>query len=219
MSKLISLIGKRFERLVVLERGPKLHGRISWKCLCDCGNIKIVTSSDLRFQKVKSCGCLRKESAVLNSKKSIKHNRTKTRIYHIWSSIKSRCYYRENIGYLNYGGKGVKVCEEWLKDFMNFYNWAMNNGYQDNLTIDRIDVNGDYEPQNCRWVSYKIQENNRTNNRIIKYNDKTYTVAELANFLQIPYATLLWRINNGWNEKELGLKPNLANKNRRKKEK
>lgn len=102
---------------------------------------------------------------------------------------------------------------------MNFYNWAMNNGYQANLTIDRIDVNGDYEPQNCRWVSYKIQENNRTNNRIIKYNDKTYTVAELADFLQIPYATLLWRINNGWNEKELGLKPNLANKNRRKKEK
>ena len=218
MTRIINLIGQKYGRLTVIERYKNSkNNRVQWKCKCDCGNYKIVTSSDLRSNKIKSCGCLRKEKAIILGKNTnLKHNMTHTRIYRIWISMRNRCYYKKNIAYKNYGGRGITIYEEWKDDFMNFYNWAINNGYKDDLTIDRIDVNGNYEPNNCRWVDMKQQQNNRRNNRTIIYKNKKYTLSELSNFLKISNQTLLWRINNYWKEEELTLPVSLANNKNRK---
>lgn len=212
MGKSIDLTGQKFGRLIVLEKSNKLHNKTTWLCKCDCGNYKKATTSDLKSNKIKSCGCLLKERAIVFCKNKSKHNLTGTRIYRIWNSMKQRCYYKNGRNYKNYGAKGITVYKEWKNDFLNFYNWSINNGYKDNLTIDRINVNGNYEPNNCRWVSMKEQENNRTNNRIYIYGNKKYTISQLSNKINIPYNTLLWRINNNWSENELSLKANYNNK-------
>ena len=218
MSKKINLIGQKFGRLKVVEQSNNLHNRIAWLCKCNCGNYKVVTSTDLKTNKVRSCGCLRKETTIKTTQKNATHHLTNTRLYKIWNSMKQRCYYKKQKEYNNYGGRGIKVCDEWKKDFMSFYNWAIQNGYDENKTtkeqsIDRIDVNGNYEPNNCRLTTMKKQQNNRSNNRYIYYKNKKYTIAELSYKLNINYATLLWRINNNWKEEELSIKTNLNNKN------
>lgn len=177
------------------------------------GNFKIIRKTDLITGKIKSCGCMYR---ISNKGRNVRHNMRNTRIYNIYQSMKNRCYTKSNKEYRNYGGRGITVCNEWLEDFIIFYNWAMANGYKSNLTIDRIDVNGNYEPSNCRWSTYKEQNNNRRDNRLITYKGKEYTVAELSDYIKIPYATLLYRINNNWNENDLNLKVNLNNKNIRK---
>lgn len=216
MSKLIDLTGQRFERLIVLEKAKSDNcGHTRWKCKCDCGNITVVNGCDLKRQKIKSCGCLHKQITKIVAMNNKKHGKSKTRLYKIWSGVKSRCYYQKNIEYMNYGGRGIKVCNEWLNKengFMNFYNWAINNGYKENLTIDRIDNNGNYEPNNCRWITYIEQENNKRNNTLIQYKDKQYTLAQLSRKIGINSATLSWRIKHNWNENELDLKINLANR-------
>lgn len=218
MGKIVDLKGQRFGRLLVIEyNGKSKTGKAKWLCRCDCGNEKIIISTSLKQNETKSCGCLRKEIVSHTAKKHAKHNKTKTRIYRIWSSMKQRCYYKSLKQYKNYGGRGIEVCEEWKKDFMNFYNWAMNNGYEEHLTLDRIDSNKNYCPENCRWATYKEQENNRRNNRKIFYKNDIYTISELSNLLNIPYATLLWRINNYWTDEELSLNVNLNNRNIRRK--
>lgn len=217
MTKAIDIIGKKFGKLVVIKRVENTNqGRSKWLCQCDCGNLKSIIGYDLISGKTKSCGCIRKEKSKERGLANIKHNKTNTRLYKIWSGMKSRCYYIKNIAYKDYGGRGIKIYDEWKKDFVNFYNWAINNGYNDNLTIDRIDVNGNYEPNNCRWVTIKVQENNRRNNKIIKYKENFYTLSELAEKLNISSATLNWRLNHNWNEEELNLKVDLANSKIRK---
>ena len=216
MGKIVDLTGQRFGRLIVLEFAEIRKNKSYWKCQCDCGNIKIISATSLKSEKTKSCGCLRKEVTKIRGEKNIKHNKTNTRLFRIFLGMKSRCYYTKNIGYKNYGGKGIKVCDEWLNDFMNFYNWAMSNGYSQGLTIDRINNDGNYEPNNCRWITMKEQENNRMNNRLIKYKEKTYTLSELSDILKISSATLRWRLNHNWDESELSLKTNLSNKKIRK---
>lgn len=174
-----------------------------WICQCDCGRQKKrpTDTYSLRSGKVRSCGCL---YHVCNTQNSRKHGMYGTRINHIWSSMKGRC--RRNDRYRN-----ISVCEDWLS-FDNFYNWAMSNGYQDDLTLDRIDNNGDYTPENCRWVSYKVQENNKSNNRHVVYQGDDYTLAELASHLGVSHATLAWRINNGWPQSDWSIPVNLANR-------
>lgn len=173
------------------------------------GKEKIARSSDLKMGRINSCGCLYK---ISNKGRNVSHQMTHTRIYNIYQGMKNRCYTKSNIEYKNYGGRKISVCKEWLEDFTNFYNWAMKNGYKDNLTIDRINVNKNYEPTNCRWVTMKVQQNNRRDNRKVLYKGKKYTIAELSDYIKIPYATLLWRINHNWSEKQLDLKTNLNNK-------
>ncbi len=157
MGKFQDLTGKKFHRLTPV----KYLGNCKWLCQCDCGNTINVFTQNLKRNNTKSCGCLNKELA---SQRMTTHGKGNSRIYHIYHGMKERCYTKSNSCYKNYGGRGIKVCDEWLHDFMAFYKWSMNNGYDDSLTIDRIDVNGNYEPKNCRWVTNIEQQRNKRNN-------------------------------------------------------
>ena len=132
-----------------------------------------------------------------------KHGKYGTRLYRTYASMKRRCYNKNVKDYKNYGGRGVRVCDEWTQDFMNFYNWAINNGYNDNLTIDRINVNGNYEPNNCRWITMKQQENNRRNNVNLTYNGITKTITQWGQSLNIPRSTIFNRYYNGWTTEDI----------------
>lgn len=138
---------------------------------------------------------------------------SKERLYNIYRGMKSRCYYEKNNRFINYGGRGIKVCDEWKNNYLKFKEWALNNGYDETInkyecSLDRIDVNGDYEPSNCRWVSYKIQMNNKRNNRLINYNGRIETIANWSRITGISVGAILYRINHNWDVKKiLELKP------------
>ena len=191
------MIGQKFGRLTVIEELPERnkHGKIVYKCICDCGNVVNADGHLLRNGTIKSCGCLRLEGRSTHCKSS-------TRLYCILHHVKDRCYRNKNKDYPNYGGRGIKVCQEWLDDFMNFYNWSMNNGYQENLTIDRIDVNGDYEPNNCRWVDQKTQANNKRNCVYLTYEGRTQTITQWADELNCNRSAMYIRHRKGWPDKE-----------------
>lgn len=125
------------------------------------------------------------------------HGMRKSKIYGVWSSMKERCYNQKTKCYKNYGGKGIKICDEWLKDFQKFYDWAKDNGYKEGLTIDRIDNNKNYEPNNCRWVTIREQNRNYSRNHNITYNGETKCIADWADCFSINRATILWRIKSG----------------------
>ena len=167
------------------------------KCKCECGNIKIINFNNIKRGLVKSCGCITKTV----------NGMSKTRIYQIYRHLINRCYREKDISYKNYGNKGIIVCDEWKNDFMSFYNWAMKNGYEEHLTIDRINVNGNYEPSNCRWVNMAVQQNNRSNNRILEYKGQKKTITEWAKYCGLSYRNLYYRLNNGYTIEEAIEKP------------
>lgn len=193
MGRFVDLTGNRYGRLTVISRAEskkrKTGGsRTMWNCQCDCGNIVVVDGDHLKSGHSKSCGCITK-----------KHGMFGTRIYKIWDSMYQRCYNSNHAAYKDYGGRGITVCDEWLHNFQAFYEWSMSNGYADNLTIDRINVNGNYEPSNCRWATDIEQHNNTRKNRYIEFNGETHTMAEWARITGIKYATLASRIiTKGW---------------------
>ena len=131
-----------------------------------------------------------------------KHMKSYSNLYYRWQSMKGRCYNKNNPKYKHYGGRGIKMCDEWLSDFMVFYNWSIKTGYREDLTIDRIDVNGNYEPSNCRWASDTVQRNNKRNTVYINCNGKTQSVAQWSRDLKIPSTTIRSRHNRGWTDKE-----------------
>ena len=204
ISKLVDLTGQRFGMLTVLHRSKDYifeSGRKErmWSCQCDCGNIIDVLGINLKKKNnTTSCGCYKVEK--MKASKTT-HGLSNHQLYHTYQKMKSRCYNRNNKNYKDYGKKGVIICDEWLGEngFVNFYKWSMSHGYSENLSIDRIDVNGNYEPSNCRWTDVITQENNRTNNHIITYNNETMTMAMWARKLGIGYKTLANRIlTYGW---------------------
>ena len=173
MSKFIDLTGQRFGGLTVIGFAKKSNDRqYMWKCRCDCGNEIVIRSHSLRSGNTRSCGCLQKET---NIKLRQTHGMTKTRLYNIWQSMKQRCSLPSASCYKYYGGRGITVCNEW-QNFEPFCEWALANGYADNLTIDRIDVNGNYEPNNCRWLTIQEQQNNTRRSHNITFNGITKTL-------------------------------------------
>lgn len=202
MGKVIDLTGKRFGKLTVIKKhNQDKWGGWNWLCRCDCGNETVVSGGHLRGLKTKSCGCSRKET------KNFTHKMTGSRLYNVWQAMKSRCYYEKSEMFKHYGGRGITVCDEWKNSFISFYDWSIKNGYDENAergqcTIDRIDVNGNYEPNNCRWATIKQQANNTRRNHLIKYNGKTQTVSQWANELGVEPDSIFSRLQKGFTEEE-----------------
>lgn len=193
------MTGKRFGRLTVIREGGRKSGEVAWECLCDCGNIVTVAGYDLRSGNTKSCGCYVHDRSV---EANTKHGAFGTLLYRTYSNMKNRCYNPKYCLFQHYGGKGIRVCDEWLGEhgFERFRDWAMSNGYKEGLSIDRINNAADYSPDNCRWADMVAQQNNRTNNRLITANGETRTMADWSRSSGISYATIQGRLSRGWSE-------------------
>lgn len=166
--KKVNLIGKRFGRLTVIAEAPRRNKRTYWTCKCDCGKVLEIYAYNLVKGRTRSCGCLERENLKRLSGANKTHGDSETRLFNIWMHMKGRCLCTTDKAYENYGGRGITICDEWKNSFQSFKDWAMSNGYTDSLTIDRIDNNGNYEPNNCRWVGRKEQARNTRNNFIYK---------------------------------------------------
>ena len=198
-----NLTGKRFGSLTAVLRLDERtsDGKVQYLCKCDCGNTKVATATNLNTGRAKSCGCQswKKKYKPFSFKDDM-------RIYSVWYDIKRRCEDDRRDDYERYGGRGIAVCEEW-HDFQNFLDWVKDNGYRKGLTIDRIDNNKGYSPNNCRLVDQKGQANNKRNNHLITLKGVTKTMAEWARELEIPYTTIRARQRRGWSDEDSLLKP------------
>jgi len=208
------LTGQRFGKLVVIGKDttkPKNY----WIVKCDCGNTKSVFRGHLTAHRIDNCGCMTFER---RSRINKTHGETKIRLFKIWNGMMNRCNNKNNRSYKKYGGRGIVVCEEWHK-YINFRDWSLSHGYNDNLSIDRIDVNGNYCPENCRWATTKQQANNRRNTRYFTYNNETHTISEWAEILNINPEALQTRIKNKWSMERIKNTPVLLYKPRVKQKK
>ena len=196
MRKLVNdLTGKRFGRFTVIGVADDGQRKTSYICQCDCGNIRKVRADGLLSGRSSSCGCYKSEVSRRNVKnvpmqKKFQETGFKvggTRLYKIWRGMKARCYNEQSPSYERYGGRGIAICDEWKNDFLSFHEWAIENGYSDDLTIDRIDVNGNYEPSNCRWATNEQQSANRRSNINIKIGNATKTLMEWCKIFEIDY--------------------------------
>lgn len=175
--------GQKFGRLTaVTPVGRSSDNRTIWECVCDCGNTVFITGKSLRSGNTKSCGCLNAEKSTVRIVSfNTKHGGTKTPLFRRWSNMFTRCYNPHATNFKDYGGRGISVCDEW-RDFAKFAEWALNSGFDESLSIDRINPNGDYCPENCRWVDAKAQANNRRSTREISFEGETKSISEWARF-------------------------------------
>lgn len=196
------LTGKKFGKLKVIEYAYRKHSAVYWKCICDCGTEKIVVANSLNRGITTCCYyCAHK-----------KHGLTNSRLYGVWAIMKQRCYNEKAPNFPSYGGRGITMCDEWKNDFMTFHDWAYANGYDENATkgectIDRIDVNGNYEPSNCRWATRQEQNFNKRNTRIFEFKGKVQHLYKWAEEYNIPFSTLLYRLQSGMSMGEALTKP------------
>lgn len=177
--------------------GKTAGGHRLWECVCTCGNTCVVAAYKLKSGHTRSCGCLQKETASEIGKAAATHGKTGSPEYYVWHGMKSRCYREDDPGYHRYGGRGITVCDRWLESFENFYA-DMGDKPSSEYSLDRIDVNGPYSPENCRWATVEQQANNKRSNVVLTSNGKSQTGAQWARELGIPLATLQWRLHNGW---------------------
>lgn len=202
MSKLIDLTGQRFGRLTVLGKATskKTAHNTYWLCRCDCGNIKEINGGNLKTGQATSCGCYRIQRI---KESNSTHGKSKTRLYSVWLSMRERCNCETSDAYSFYGGRGIAICEEW-NDFSVFEKWALSSGYDETAkthvcTLDRIDYNKGYSPDNCRWVDSVVQSNNQRSNVLITFNGKTQTRAQWAREKGWRYELIRDRIDRyGW---------------------
>lgn len=193
--KCLDLTNRRFNRLTALERVLNQGKKVVWKCKCDCGNITYVSTSNLTCNRTKSCGCLKDEKLI---QRSTTHNQRHTKLYEVWKTMKQRCFNPNNSSYKNYGGRGIIVCDNWKNSFQSFYDWSIQNGYKTNLSIDRINNNKDYCPENCRWADRQTQSNNTRTNHYITCNNETKTLADWVRSSNLKYGCVFNRIKKGW---------------------
>lgn len=218
--KPIDITGKKFNRLTAirLHHIEKYnHGtKHFWLYKCDCGNEVVLNKNNVSNGHTQSCGCFQREQTA---KASSSHNLSRVRLYHIWNGIKARCYNKNNPAYKYYGGRGICICEKWKDDFKAFYDWSMNNGYKEEtrksnnyniLTIDRIDTNGNYCPENCRFVTAKEQSRNVRTNTLITYNNESRCLSEWAEIFGIDSELLRERLKRNWSfEKAISTPPEM----------
>ena len=198
---MLDLRGMRFGKLVVQRLHHKDNGTVWWECLCDCGKLKVVRASCLRQGTVQSCGCMLRAAHVT-------HGDSRTRLHNIWLNMKGRCTNPNHPRYHHYGGRGITVCAEWSNSFAAFRDWALDNGYRDDLSIDRINNDGNYCPENCRFTNLIQQANNKSNNYHITYNGRTQTINEWAREFGISVKTLRSRLERSkWSIKDALLTP------------
>jgi len=190
-------IGKKYGRLTIISLSHMgKYGEKYYLCKCDCGNRHIANLAHLRSGHTKSCGCYQREVSVENGH-IVKHGKSNTRLYKIWAGMKTRCTNPNSDHKRDYYDRGIIICDEWKNDFMNFYNWAMEHGYDNHLTLDRKDFDGNYEPSNCRWATPKQQTENRKCAILISIGGVTRTLKEWSERCGIPYITLYWRYTHG----------------------
>lgn len=208
------LVGKNFGRLTVVSKigyDSDLRKTI-WECKCSCGKTKNIPTSSLKSGNTLSCGCLRKE--IVSQISKTHGDSGKCRLYSIWHGIKNRCYNSNVKAYKNYGGRGIEMCDEWKDNYECFREWALENGYKDDLTIDRIDNDGNYCPENCKWSTRHEQCNNMRSNVLITYNGETHTATEWSKITGIKSSVLTRRKKRGWTDIECIETPAIHHANR-----
>ena len=198
-SRIRDLTGQKFGLLKVVGLADTETRKTYWVCKCDCGNMKTVRSDSLLCGAIKSCGCLKRKQDEINLVKNHRHKMSGTRIYWEWQGMKSRCYNKNDARYAEWGGRGITVCDEWRNSFESFCDWAMSHGYQDDLTIDRIDNEGNYCPENCRWATQQEQSRNRRSNVNITIGNSTRTLTEWCEIFQVDSKNVFARYSRNKN--------------------
>jgi hypothetical protein len=195
MGQFVDITGKKFNRLLVLRAsGRDKYGQAIWDCRCDCGNEITATGYQIRNGRIMSCGCYLHEITV---ERDTKHGKSGIRIYRIWSGMKTRCTNKNRKEYKHYGGRGITVCAEWKDNFLSFYEWAMSHGYRDDLTIDRKDNDGNYEPGNCRWIKKPLQVLNYSQNKNYIIEGEKKCLSEWCRVFGVPRKMVSFRIAKG----------------------
>lgn len=193
MTVAIDITGNVYGRLTAVKRvGMNKHGKATWLFRCSCGNSHEAVSGNVVHGTTSSCGCLKKEIHTT-------HGYSGTRLDKIYRHMVDRCYNHNNCCYSNYGERGIAICEEWLKDKSSFFRWAIGHRYSDEFSIDRINNNKGYSPDNCRWADNIVQANNTSRCIFVTINNKVKTIAEWARELNVPENTLRYRIKQGRN--------------------
>lgn len=208
--KLDSYLGRKINRLTIVEILPlSSPGAMKMaRCKCECGKEIITSIIDVVREKSQSCGCLSKER---NAELNYKHGLTHHPFMRVFYCVKSRCYNENDPSYHNYGGRGIRMCEEWKDDVQKFYEWAILNGWRQGLDINRIDNNGNYEPTNCNCITRKENSRNRRVNRYITYKGMTKCLSEWSECLSISRSCLNWRLDHGWNIEDAFTTPSQFN--------